>query len=94
MKPFKMAIRYSTFAANEYENLQKKVLLGSVFVSMAVLAAVYGPFRCDNGCNATDMTDGLTMAFIRSTVNQQLHQEASAAGKSFSWKPGDLAYYM
>ncbi|MGU3628637.1 hypothetical protein [Comamonas sp. C24C] len=68
---------------------RKKFLLGSVFVSMAVLAAVYGPFRCDNGCNATDMTDGLTMAFIRSTVNQQLHQEASAAGKSFSWKPGD-----
>jgi len=67
----------------------KKYFYGITFLCIAAWAAIYGPFRCDNGCNATDMTDGLTVAFIRGTVNAALQQDANSKGKVHAWRPGD-----
>lgn len=63
--------------------------IGLLFLSIAVFAKLYGPFRCDNNCNALDIKDGMTAAFIRNVVNTILGNEAMEKGQDFRWRAGD-----
>lgn len=56
-----------------------------LMIATLAMAALYGPFPCTNGCNARHPADGLTAAFIRSTVNAYLNDWYP----NFRWRPGD-----
>jgi hypothetical protein len=70
-------------------NKKRAALAASVLFALIAWAATYGPFRCTNGCEPRDPSDGFTRAFISADVNRALSEAAARRGEVHQWRPGD-----